>query len=63
VNDRLKDATLSFWEPYYGELTEADAQEIVTNISGFFRILDRWDKKAKEVEIKPLATTEVISCR
>lgn len=37
------------WEAYSGEsLTQEDAREIVYNLSGFFKLLDKWDREGGE---------------
>jgi len=42
------DQTIKAWQPYYEkELTSEDAREIVTNVSDFFKILQRWKENEK----------------
>lgn len=41
--------TIDFWQPHYTQaLTPDDAQEIVENVTGFFRVLAEWERKAQE---------------
>ncbi len=41
--------TCEFWESRTGQsLTDEDAREIIENITGFFKIIAKWDSKAKE---------------
>src|SRR5262249_13846820 len=47
----LNERTLDFWQARTSrELTEEDAREIVANVSGFFRLLAEWDRKAQRKE-------------
>lgn len=41
------------WEVYLGKpLSLEDTREIVHNISGVFRLLDKWDKEARKKKEK-----------
>lgn len=42
-NDLVSD-TIAFWKNHSGvELYCEEAREMIVNISGFFKLLDRWD--------------------
>ncbi len=41
--------TREFWENRTGQpLTDEDAREIIANVTGFFKVIAKWDSKAKE---------------
>lgn len=43
-------ATIATWQPYSSvPLTEADADEIVENVLGFFEVLKSW----RDAEVRP----------
>jgi len=45
--------TREFWEKRTGQpVTDEDAREIIVNITGFFKVIAKWDSKAKEKEKK-----------
>lgn len=47
--DDLVKRTIEAWEPRYGRpLTEADAREILRNLTGFFDLLAKWDEAEKK---------------
>lgn len=47
-SDRIIPSTIDFWQPYSEQpLSEADAQEIITNVSQFIDLLHRWDLDLK----------------
>jgi len=51
---RLIKRTLEFWQPRSpGQLTEEDARQIIYNVTGFFRLLARWDAEARAKECEP----------
>jgi hypothetical protein len=38
-------ATVGFWKEHSGfDVTPDDAREMIENLSGFFMLLDRWDR-------------------
>ena len=40
--------TLNFWGKRTGkDLSREDAREMVVNVSGFFQVLAKWDRKAR----------------
>ena len=42
-----------FWSKRYGkELSRQDAKEIIHNLSGFFNLLDEWDRESRETKAK-----------
>ena len=46
TNDSFMAETVEFWRQQSGrDLTAEEAREAVTNITGFFRILDGWDRR------------------
>lgn len=46
--DDLVKRTIEAWEPRYGRpLSDADAREIVRNVTGFFDLLAEWDAKER----------------
>ena len=49
----LLDETIEVWQPYStGPLTREDAREILSNVSGFFRVLRDWaeeDRRTSDV--------------
>ncbi len=48
-SDVLADEALDFWSPRSPRpLSREDGREMVTNIVGFFDLLDRWDRKDRE---------------
>lgn len=41
--------TREFWEKRTGQpITEEDAREIIANVTGFFKVIAKWDNRAKE---------------
>jgi len=49
--DDFIEETRAFWGERTGRtFSREDAREMIANISGFFRILDEWDRKAKMEE-------------
>jgi len=45
---QLLEQTKRFWQARTGKpISDEDAREIIENIAGFFKILMRWDEKAK----------------
>ena len=41
--------TREFWEKRTGQpVTDEDAREIIANITGFFKVIAKWDSRAKE---------------
>ena len=43
--------TIDLWQPHYKEkLTEEDAREIIQNLTGFFKLLNEWDKEQRKIE-------------
>lgn len=41
--------TREFWEKRTGQpLTDEDAREIIANVTGFFKVIAKWDSRAKE---------------
>ena len=41
--------TKQFWQARTGKpLSDEDAREMIENITGFFKILMRWDQEAKD---------------
>jgi hypothetical protein len=48
--------TRELWQPRTSrELTEEDAREMAENVFGFFRLLDEWDRAARQGQKLPLA--------
>ena len=46
--DDFIEETRAFWGERSGRtFSREDAREMIANISGFFRILDEWDRKAR----------------
>ena len=49
--DDFIEKTRTFWGERSGRVfSREDAREMIANISGFFRVLDEWDRKAREEE-------------
>ena len=45
-NKDITQATLVFWKKHTDtELSDQDAIEMITNVSGFFEVLQEWDRK------------------
>jgi hypothetical protein len=45
--------TIDVWQPYSKEkLTEEDAREIIDNMTGFFALLNKWDKEQRTIQSK-----------
>jgi hypothetical protein len=43
IQNQLIDRTLEFWQPRSSQtLTREDAREIIENVTGFFRVLQKW---------------------
>ena len=41
--------TREFWEKRTGQsITDEDAREIIANVTGFFKVIAKWDSRAKE---------------
>ena len=41
--------TREFWEKRTGQpVTDEDAREIIANITGFFKVIAKWDSRVKE---------------
>ena len=41
--------TIRFWKEHSGEiLSPEDAREVIQNITGFFKVLQDWDKKTSQ---------------
>ena len=48
--------TCDFWQPRASrQLTDEDAREMAENLSGFFRLLDEWDRGARRGQELPPA--------
>lgn len=46
ISDNAIEETIAFWQKRTGKIiTREDAREMIVNISGFFRVLDEWDKR------------------
>ena len=46
--------TLRVWQPLYDRpLTPEDAREIVQNVTGFFRVLQKWDAEDRKAQAAP----------
>lgn len=46
--------TIRVWQPRLGRsLSEEDARQILENVVGFFRVLDGWDRKQRNLESEP----------
>ena len=44
IQKQLIDCTLEFWQARSPQtLTREDAREIIENVTGFFRVLQRWE--------------------
>jgi len=52
VKERNQDIarwTIEFWQPHCTQpLTPEDASEIISNVTGFVRVLAEWDRKVEE---------------
>ena len=49
ANNKFLEKTRLEWQTYSGEsLTLQDTREIIYSITGFFTLLDKWDREAKE---------------
>ncbi len=47
-NDNCIQETIDFWTRKTGKkITEEDAREMLVNISGFFRVLRKWDDESR----------------
>ena len=46
----IKDDTIKHFKPYYENLVEVEAVEIVQNFTGFARLMLKLDKKRQEKE-------------
>jgi hypothetical protein len=45
----LLQLTLEVWQPLSSrQLSDEDAREILTNVTGFFRVLDGWDRDRRQ---------------
>jgi len=43
--------TIETWQPYYEQpLSNEDAREIVANLTGFFDLLDKWDRENEKIQ-------------
>jgi hypothetical protein len=50
-SDDFIEETRAFWSKRTGRtFSREDAREMIANISGFFRILNEWDRKARMEE-------------
>jgi chemotaxis regulatin CheY-phosphate phosphatase CheZ len=50
----LIEETKRFWQARTGKpISDEDAREMIENITGFFKILIEWDKKAKNQPSSP----------
>ena len=48
-DDGLLSRTMATWQPRTERtLSETDAREIASSVSGFFRLLDEWDRRSSE---------------
>jgi len=44
IQNQLIDRTLEFWQARFSQtLTREDARDIIENVTGFFRVLLKWD--------------------
>ena len=58
ADDALLSRTIATWQPRTERtLSETDAREIVGNVSGFFRLLDEWDRRESEKTERPVEGT------
>jgi hypothetical protein len=47
----LLQLTLEVWQPLTSrQLSDEDAREILANVTGFFRVLARWDRELHQSE-------------
>jgi hypothetical protein len=45
--------TITLWQPLMGrELTREDARQIRTNVTGFFRLLAKWDSELVVIDTR-----------
>ena len=52
----LLDLTLEVWQPLTScQLSDEDAREILTNVTGFFRVLARWDRELHQSDCSEAA--------
>jgi len=48
-SDDFIEETRAFWSKRTGRtFSREDAREMIANVSGFFRVLDEWDRKARQ---------------
>ena len=50
VDKKFIDKTIEVWQPYCPdtELKADDAMEMISNITGFFRLLETWESQNRE---------------
>jgi hypothetical protein len=54
VTSEFLDETIAFWQPRAKRtLTREDAREIIENLTGFFRVLDEWDRAERKRRTNP----------
>ena len=52
----LLDLTLEVWQPLSArQLSDEDAREILTNVTGFFGVLARWDRDLRQSDRREAA--------